>query len=268
MTSHEGPVRRDPHPFVKNAVGSGTRHECEEHAARLQIYISHFSEIGYSSVPSECDMKILERESRRNLSVGFTSRRLSALLAATLLSAVTALGADDGNTVKVCIPQHTASNALLHQVTTNLSSHKPDKATHTKTQGVELLGIDQILHTDNPFKENLANQSLTTEVLDRANQEKCTYVLVISLPDVKTAQSGQPNVWSPERQATSNTSDPYTRRQDPEIYVEVKYRLYRLDAAPTSVDGFVTTHEAAPQNAVVSNALNMLANQVFTKITK
>ena len=86
--------------------------------------------------------------------------------------------------------------------------------------------------------------------------------------DVKTAPSGQPNVWSPERQATGNTSDPYARRQDPEIYVEVKYRQYRLDATANSVDGFVTTHEAAPQTAVVSNALNMLANQVSTKVTE
>jgi len=48
----------------------------------------------------------------------------------------------------------------------------------------------------------------------------------------------------------------------------VKYRLYRLDATPTSIDGFVSTHAAAPQNVVVANVLNMLANQVFTRVTK
>jgi hypothetical protein len=58
------------------------------------------------------------------------------------------------------------------------------------------------------------------------------------------------------------------RKQDTENYVQVKYRLYRMDAALSSYDGFVSTHQAAPEQAVVSIALDMMANQVFTKITK
>ena len=213
-------------------------------------------------------MEAAKRQSRRKPSLGVDSGCKSALLAVALLSCVSSLSAGDDSTVKVCIPQHTASNALLHQFASDLSTHKPDKATHTRAQGVEILGIDQILYTDSPFNGNLANQSLSTEVIARAHQEQCTYLLVIALPDIKTARSTQPNAWSPDQQATTNTGDPYMRKQDSDIYVEVKYRLYRLDATPTSIDGFVSTHDAAPQTVVVSNALNMLANQVFTKVTK
>jgi len=213
-------------------------------------------------------MEVQAGSTSRNSARGVAASYQPLLLAAALLVYVTPLCAEDGKTFKVCIPQHTASNALLHQVATTLSSHKPDKATHTKVQGVELLGLDQILYTDNVFKGNFAKQTLSTEARDRASKEQCDYLLVISLPDVKTARSAQPNAWSPEQQATTNTGDPYMRKQDPDIYVQVKYRLYHLDATETSIDGFVTTHEAAPQQAVVSQALDMLANQVFTKITK
>ena len=213
-------------------------------------------------------MEMLMGSTSPNSARGIAARCASLALAAALLVCVTPLCAEDGKTLKVCIPQHTASNALLHQVAASLSSHKPDKATHTKLQSVELLGLDEILHTDNVFKGNYAKQTLSTEARDRANKEGCNYLLVISLPDVRTARSAQPNAWSPDQQLTTNTGDPYTRRQDPDYYVQVKYRLYHLEPAETSIDGFVATHEAAPQQAVVSQALDMLANQVFTKITK
>ncbi len=186
---------------------------------------------------------------------------------ALLLCAVNLL-AEDAKVVRVCIPQHTASNALLHQVATTLSGHKPDKTTHMKVQGAELLGLDEILYTDNVFKGNYAKQTLSPEARDRAVKEKCGYLLVISLPDVKTARSAQPNAWFPDQQVTTNTGDPYMRKQDPDVYVQVRYRLYRLDAAETAIDGFVTTHDAAPAQAVVAQALDMLANQIFSKITK
>ena len=198
-------------------------------------------------------MEMLMGSTSPNSARGIAARCASLALAAALLVCVTPLCAEDGKTLKVCIPQHTASNALLHQVATSLSSHKPDKATHTRLQGVELLGLDEILYTDNVFKGNYAKQTLSTEARDRANKEGC---------------NAQPNAWSPDQQLTTNTGDPYTRRQDPDYYVQVKYRLYHLEPAETSIDGFVATHEAAPQQAVVSQALDMLANQVFTKLTK
>ena len=213
-------------------------------------------------------MEMLMGSTSPNSARGIAARCASLALAAALLVCVTPLCAEDGKTLKVCIPQHTASNALLHQVAASLSSPKPDKATHTRLQSVELLGLDEILYTDNVFKGNYAKQTLSTEARDRANKEGCNYLLVISLPDVRTARSAQPNAWSPDQQLTTNTGDPYTRRQDPDYYVQVKYRLYHLEPAETSIDGFVATHEAAPQQAVVSQALDMLANQVFTKLTK
>ena len=189
------------------------------------------------------------------------------VLACALSLFVPALCADDGKTVRVCIPQHTASNTLFHQLSTTLSNHKADKTSHMRAQGVEVTGLDQILNTDNPYKGNYATQTLTQEMRDRATQEKCDYILVVSLPDVKTARSGQPSAWSPDQPATTNTGDPYMRKQDPDIYVQVKYRLYRVDPA-ASYDGFVSTHYAAPEQAVVSQAFDMLANQVFTKVAK
>lgn len=213
-------------------------------------------------------MAIPNIELRRVPTCTVAACRIPLFIVAAVVAFVAPVVAEDAKTVKVCIPQHTASDALLHQVSNNLSGHKPDKASHTKVQGVEILGLDEILYTDNPFNGTLAKQSLSTEARDRAVQQQCGYILVISLPDVKTARSPQPNAWFPDQQATTNTGDPYMRKQDPDVYVEVKYRLYRLTAAETAIDGFVTTHDAAPQQAVVAAALNMLTNQVFTKVTK
>ena len=194
--------------------------------------------------------------------------RILLVLSVSLLLYVAPTFAEDGTTLKVCIPQHTASDALLHQVATSLSSHKRDKTTHTKVQGLELVGLDEILYTDNPFKGNYAKQTISTEARDRALKGECSYLLVIALPDVKTARSAQPNAWFPEQQSTTNTGDPYMRKQDPDVYVQVKYRLYRLGANESSFDGFVTTHTSEPAQAVVAQALDMLANQVFSKVTK
>jgi hypothetical protein len=185
-----------------------------------------------------------------------------------LLAFSATLAADDGKTLKVCIPQHTAKNAFFTQIADTLSHHKPDANTHNRVKGIQLASIDQILITDNPFKGNQANQILSSELRDRALQEQCDYVLVVSLPDVNTARSPQPNVMSPNQQSTTSTYDPYMRRQDPENYVRVKYQIYARDPATAPIDGFITTHEAAPYQAVVAHALDMLANQVFTKLTK
>jgi hypothetical protein len=230
--------------------------------------LSNYSTLGYSSASSECKMHLPKLQRRWDTACKVAACRLLLLLSAALLLYVTPLFADDGATLNVCIPQHTASNALLHQLATSLSSHKRDKTSHTKVQGLELEGLDEILYTDNPYKGNFAKQSLSTGARDRALKEQCSYLLVIALPDVKTARSAQPNAWSPEPQATTNTGDPYMRNQDPDIYVQVKYRLYRLGANESFIDGFVTTHAAAPQQAVVAQALDMLANQVFSKVTK
>lgn len=128
---------------------------------------------------------------------------------------------------------------------------------------MQLAGVDQILVTDNPFNGNQSNQTWSTELRDRAVQEHCDYVLVVSLPDVRTARSPQPNVLSPNPQSTTNTYDPYLRRQDPDNYVRVSYQLSR-DPATRPVEGFVTTHDSAPYQAVVAQALDLLANQVFS----
>jgi hypothetical protein len=88
---------------------------------------------------------------------------------------------------------------LLSQVANTLSHHKPDRNTDIQLQGVQLAGVDQILVTDNPFKGNQANQTLSPELRDRA-----------------VPRSPQPNVLSPITQSTTNTYDPYMRRQDPD----------------------------------------------------
>lgn len=190
------------------------------------------------------------------------------LVALALLALSANLAAEDGKTLKVCLPQRTASDAMMHQVATDLSQHKPDKTTRIRLEGVQLANIDEILVTDNFFKGNQAKQTLSGEVRNRAVQEKCDYILVVAIPDVSTARSPQPNVLSPNQQSTTSTYDPYMRRQDTDNYVQVKYRLYARDPATAPLDGFVTTHDSAPQQAVVHQALSMLANQVFTRLTK
>lgn len=213
-------------------------------------------------------MKVLQNSPRSRLSWRSPLRGAMVSLSAAVVLLVAPLRAQDGKTLKVCIPQHTASDAQLHQVATTLTNHKPDKATHIRIQGVQLANIDQILFTDNVFKGSQATQTLTSEVHDRAQQEHCDYLLVVSLPEIKTARSPQPNLLNDQPLATTNTNDPYMRRQDPDNYVRVKYLLYRLEPPAAPLDGFVTTHDAAPYQAVVATALDMMANQVFTKITK
>jgi hypothetical protein len=176
--------------------------------------------------------------------------------------------AEEEKVLNVCIPQHSGKDALLSQLANTISSHKPDRNTHIRLKGVQLGSIDQILVTDNPFKGNQANQTLSAELRDRAIQEHCDYILVVSLPDISTARSPQPDVASPNIQSTTNTYDPYMRRQDPENYVRVKYQLYARDPAKSPSEGFVTTHDAAPYQAVVAQALDLLGNQVFAKLAK
>jgi hypothetical protein len=211
-------------------------------------------------------MKISDAQPLCNVLKLVTAPLIVAIGALVIFSPT--LAAEEGKTLTVCIPQHSGKDALLSQLANTLSEHKPDKNTHIRLKGVQLGGIDQILVTDNPFKGNQANQTLSAELRDRAVQEHCDYILVVSLPDISTARSPQPNVASPNIQSTTNTYDPYMRRQDPENYVRVKYQIYARDPATAPVDGFVATHAAAPYQAVVGEALGMLGNQVFTKLAK
>ena len=73
---------------------------------------------------------------------------------------------------------------------------------------------------------------------------------------------------APNQQSTTNTYDPYMRKQDPDNYVRVSYQLYARDPAKSPLEGFVTAHDSAPYQAVIAQALDMMANQVFTKLAK
>ena len=115
-------------------------------------------------------MKILDPRSLRHI-LGKTSAPYTFVLAITLLTFPAVLSADDGKILTVCIPQHTAKDALLSQVASTISHHKPDRNTGIRFEGVQLAGVDQILVTDNPFKGNQANQTLSPELRDRAVQE-------------------------------------------------------------------------------------------------
>jgi hypothetical protein len=44
--------------------------------------------------------------------------------------------------------------------------------------------------------------------------------------------------------------------------------VYARDRAKSPVEGFVSAHDSAPYQAVIAQALVMMANQVFTKLTK
>jgi hypothetical protein len=213
-------------------------------------------------------MQISAARSQRHIFKTLTTAFTLTSLLFVFPAVSTAAATDEGKTLNVCVPQHTAKDPMLSQVANTLSHHKPDKNTRIRLQGVQLANVDQILVTDNPFKGNQAKQTLSSELRDRAVQEHCDYVLVVSLPDVSTARSPQPNVVAPNQQSTTSTYDPYMRRQDPDNYVRVIYKLYARDSATPPVDGFVTAHDSAPYQAVVFQALDLLANQVFTKLAK
>jgi hypothetical protein len=181
------------------------------------------------------------------------------LVTATLLVLVSAGNAEENNkVVRVCIATHSSNDALLLQLGNTLHNHKPAKTSHVRVEGLQVGGLSEVME-----KENLSE-----EARDKARKNRCDYVLVVNNPDVKSSLSAQPNVMHPERQETTSTYDPYMRRQDHDFYVTINYRLYPIDSATTSAEGFVSTHDAAPERAVVSAALDMLANQVFTKVTK
>jgi len=186
------------------------------------------------------------------------------LIAVILLTVVPSVGADDNKVVRVCIPFHMGKDGLINRLATTLDNHKPAKNTHTKVEGVELNNVEEIAE-----KVRISDKDrLSDETLARARQSRCDYVLVLYNPDLASARTYQPNVMYPEQQMTTSTVDPLMRKQDPDIYVVIKYRLFHIDSSDAAADGFVSDHEAAPQNAVVASALDMLANQVFTKVTK
>ena len=166
--------------------------------------------------------------------------------------------AEESKVVRVCIATHSANDALLLQLSNTLRNHKPAKTSHARVEGLQIGGLSEVTE-----KENLSD-----EARDKARQNQCDFVLVVTNPDVRSSLSAQPNVMHPETQETTSTYDPYVRRLDRDSYVTIKCRLYPIDSATTSAEGFVSTHDAAPERAVVSAALDMLANQVFTKVTK
>lgn len=180
------------------------------------------------------------------------------LVTASLLVLSSAGDAEENRVVRVCIATHSANDALLLQLSNTLRNHKPAKTSHARVEGLQIGGLSEVTE-----KENLSD-----EARDKARQNHCDYVLVVNNPDVRSARSAQPNVVYPERQETTSTYDPYMRRQDHDSYVTINYRIFPIESATTSAEGFVSTHDSAPERAVVSAALDMLANQVFSKVAK
>jgi hypothetical protein len=126
---------------------------------------------------------------------------------------------------------------LLLQLSNTLHNHKPAKTSHARVEGLQIGGLPEVTE-----KENLSD-----EARDKARQNRCDYVLVVNNPDVRSSLSAQPNVLHPERQETTSTYDPYMRRQDHDFYVTINYRLFPIESATTSAEGFVSTHDAAPE---------------------
>ena len=171
-----------------------------------------------------------------------------------LLLACVGLSNAQGSTgIRVCVGliDYNVANqkSLTEQQARALSNHKPDKLRNLKVEGVTLLQT-------RPEEGGLDEE---------AHLKKCAYVVLSSVVEDKTAMGDQTNVY---QQATPGANDPYQRKQDREYYVRIAYTIQRIDSTTPVAKGVVSTHDAAPEVAVISSALDIVANQVFAKVVK
>ena len=144
-----------------------------------------------------------------------------------------------------------------------LDQQKPDKKQHIKLQGVPL--------------EGTTPEELTTE----AKQKNCDYVVYTNLVDVQAAadpptqpRSGGGTMQTypgggtmggmPPPQNTRNN----TRLTNSQYTATVEYRLYRAGDAAAVSSASLSNQQTGPEENVVSQVLNLVANRVFTEVKK
>jgi hypothetical protein len=203
------------------------------------------------------------------------------LAAALLLTAASVCSGQQNWTVRVCVNLETATLGgqitnsqranvtFLHIQTDALSSHKPDKARHLVLEGMAVPQLGEPpsgIPGRSPYEKY--GNSLSDADLKIARDNSCDYVL-FSLVSNTAAQFGAvPHTAFPT--PTQSIGAPYggADTQAAEVAISVTYRLHRITPRAPVVEGTVSAHDTAPAYGLTSRALNMVANQVFTKIAK
>jgi hypothetical protein len=144
-----------------------------------------------------------------------------------------------------------------------LNQQKPDKKQHMKLEGIVLEGTSP------------------DEVGNEAKQKNCDYVVYTHLVEL---QASTDNAMQQQQQrpgtvpnypagglgmppnAPTNPSTP--RTMNTQYRATVDYRLYRAGEAAAISNASLTNQQSGPEEAVVSQALNQVANRVYGEIKK
>jgi hypothetical protein len=139
-----------------------------------------------------------------------------------------------------------------------LDQQKPDKKQHIKLQGVPLEGTGS---------EELGNE---------AKQKNCDYVVYTNLVELQAATD---STMQPRSGGTMGTypggslgmppNNPNnTRTANTQYRATVDYRLYRAGESAAISSSPLTSQQSGPEENVVAQVLNQVANRVFAEVKK
>ena len=165
--------------------------------------------------------------------------------------------------VGVAMMQNQASrnmpgDAGRNRLVAALNQQKPDKKQHLKLQGIPLEGTSP---------EELANE---------AKQKNCDYVVYTNLLELQSsndsAMQPRPGTVQPYPGGTLGMPPPNnpnnTRAMGPEYRATVEYRLYLTGDQTAVSSASLSGQQPGPEEAVVSQVLNQVANRVFAEVKK
>ena len=164
--------------------------------------------------------------------------------------------------------QSMPGDAGRNRLVAALDQEKPDKKHHLRLQGVPLAG------------------TTPEEISAEAKQQNCDYVVYTSLVDLQQASSGNvmqqpqsqpggvqpypgglgmpPNTGNPNAGGMGQGAGGMNRG----YRATVEYRLYRAGDASPVASSSVTGQQSGPDEAVVSQVLNQVANRVMAEVKK
>jgi hypothetical protein len=189
-------------------------------------------------------------------------RRFATLMLSICL-ALPAL-AQDNRVVRVGVAmmQSQASHSISgnwgqDRLVAALNQQKPDKKQHIKLQGVPLEGTSP------------------EEVANEAKQKNCDYVVYTNLVELQasTDSAMQPRAGTMGTYPGGSLGMPpnnpnNTRTMNTQYRATVDYRLYRTGDAAAISSSSLTNQQSGPEENVVAQALNQVANRVLAEVKK
>jgi len=144
--------------------------------------------------------------------------------------------------------------------TNALSEHKPAKAQHFVLQGVALPQLGEPpsgIPNRSPYEKY--GSQLSDADLKMAQENHCDYLLFSLVWDSAAALGELPHT----SLSPSYGGDLYPRSQ-----ISIKYRLHQLNPRAPVIEASVFTHDTGPPAGIMLRALDLVAAQVFDKISK